>query len=137
MGNTTVCSNRVAKTPECDMTIEQACGLAMLHAWTLTKRRSSDEVPDTNSFWAFVEKDAFLCIERCGALFLDVTRYGVDLEVGQFLAKVLGRISDVRVTQGAFANVKTALLFPHEDGSAVHARADLCSMFPPAEAWQF
>ena len=56
---TTVYSNWVAKTRECGFTNEQACGLAMLHAWTLTQRKSADEVPDTESFWTFVEKDDF------------------------------------------------------------------------------
>ena len=59
MGTTSLYKSWIAKTRECGLTNEQACGLAMLHAWTLTHRKSEDEVPDTESFWTFVEKIDF------------------------------------------------------------------------------
>lgn len=56
---TPVYTNWLTKTRECGFTNEQACGLAMLHAWTLTQRKSADEVPDAKSYWVFVEQDDF------------------------------------------------------------------------------
>jgi hypothetical protein len=53
---TTAYNNWIAKTRECGLANEQACGLAMLHSWTLTHRESHDDVSDNLSFGAFVEK---------------------------------------------------------------------------------
>ena len=33
----------VEKATECDFTLKQTCGIAMLYAWTLTNRSSKDE----------------------------------------------------------------------------------------------
>jgi len=59
------------------------------------------------------------------------------LKRGQFLDEYLGRISDVRVIQGAFAKVQSALLAPHEEANVVAARAELAEMFPSEEGGSF
>ena len=51
--------NWVAKTKECGLTNEQACGIAMLYAWTLTQPVAADEQVDTESFWTFLPQDEF------------------------------------------------------------------------------
>jgi hypothetical protein len=51
--------NWVAKTKECGLTNEQACGAAMLYAWTLTQPVSADEKVDTESFWTFLSQAEF------------------------------------------------------------------------------
>ena len=68
-------TNWIAKTRECGFTNEQACGLAMLQAWTLTRRKSADEVPDTESFWSFVEKDDFDQLDRTAFSVDDFVRF--------------------------------------------------------------
>lgn len=52
-------TNWVAKTKECGLTNEQACGAAMLYAWTLTQPVSADEQVDTESFWTFLSQAEF------------------------------------------------------------------------------
>jgi hypothetical protein len=51
--------NWVSKADECGFTLEQTCGMAMLYAWALTYRSSEDEIPDTESFWTFVDQQEF------------------------------------------------------------------------------
>jgi hypothetical protein len=52
-------NNWVAKTKECGLTNEQACGAAMLYAWTLIQPSVTDEPVDTESFWTFLTQDEF------------------------------------------------------------------------------
>ena len=103
------------------------CVVGFLSEGRIVKAADDENSPDV----------AFLCVERDGQVFIDVFRSGFVLERGQFLGKFLGRISDVQVTQDAFAKVQSALLHPIPDESMAMAREELAEMFSPADEWQF
>ena len=57
--HTKIYQNWTAKTLECGISNEQACGLAMLYAWTLTSQNEQAEQQQDKKFWSFVEKTNF------------------------------------------------------------------------------
>jgi hypothetical protein len=60
----TIYTNWLSKTRECGISNEQACGLAMIYAWTLT----SEDKPDKEDFWAFISQNEFNEIKQSAFL---------------------------------------------------------------------
>lgn len=85
---TTTYKNWIAKTRECGFTNEQACGLAMLYAWTLTRRESADDLPDTESFWTFVDKDEFDQLNKSAFSVDDFVRFVPEFKLAGELLRV-------------------------------------------------
>lgn len=81
-------NNWIAKTQQCGLTNEQACGLAMLYAWTLTRRESDDEAIDTESFWTFISQEDFKEIKKDTFSFDDFLNFVPELKLAGELLKV-------------------------------------------------
>lgn len=80
--------NWLAKTLEFGLTNEQACGLAMLYAWTLARRDSNEETVDTEAFWTFIDKNDFNEIKKNTFSLEDFWRFFPELKTAGELLKV-------------------------------------------------
>ena len=81
-------NNWIAKTQQCGLTNEQACGLAMLYAWTLTRRESDDETIDIESFWTFISQEDFNEIKKSTFSFDDFLNFLPELKLAGELLQV-------------------------------------------------
>ena len=86
--NKSTYNNWIKKTLECGLTNEQACGLAMLYAWTLTKRDSNEAVLDTESFWTFIDQEDFNEIKSDAFSFEDFASFLPELKIAGEILRV-------------------------------------------------
>jgi TPR repeat protein len=88
-------NNWLAKTLECGLTNEQACGLAMLYAWTLARKDSTEETVDTEAFWTFIDQKDFDEIKKNTFSLEDFWRFLPELKTAGELLKV--KMPDSRI----------------------------------------
>lgn len=82
-------NNWIAKTKECGLTNEQACGAAMLYAWTLTQPSATDEPVDIQSFWTFLPQDEFNKINESAFTIQDFVNFVPEFKLAGEMLRVI------------------------------------------------